>query len=320
MLRFARFFGVLPAAASAAVLIVMAGSINPIPLPAQPAVGLIPEALGSKLFENGTGFAWGMKGGSFVMARTKDDGGSWGMLNLAPVSIDSSSLADSLDGRSASVRVHFADPDHGWLVWSTKESVLHIASTTNGGDSWRNALSLSTDALVEDEIFPGPGRACILSEMPEGMMHTTMVTAATDDNGATWTPAFFSQGDGVSGWTFRTPKDGFLSVTYPPGVSILFYRTADGGKSWQRVHLPLPPSMSPEDVAGTFPKAPVFSGPQDLTGRLEVGLYVGNGMATATYRTSDGGKTWSFSNLVLPAPPPPAKKPPTAAPAGGPRT
>lgn len=124
-------------------------------------------------------------------------------------------------------------------------------------------------------------------------MHTTMVTIATDDNGVTWTPSSLTHGDGVNDWAFRSATDGFLSVDYPSGVSILFYRTTDGGKSWERVELPLPPEVP--EVGGTFPGKPVFSGPQLLTGQLTVGLYLPEGMISVMYRTTDGGKTWTHS-------------------------
>jgi hypothetical protein len=43
-------------------------------LAAASANGLMEQAAGSKLFENGTGFMWGASGSSFVIARTQDNG------------------------------------------------------------------------------------------------------------------------------------------------------------------------------------------------------------------------------------------------------
>jgi len=278
-----------------AALLAIWAAAAPIALAAQASGGLVAEVTASKLFDDGTGFMWGRSGNSFVMARTQDGGKTWSALDLAALSIDLGALTLSPNGGvPSSVSVHFADPEHGWLVWSAEESVLHIASTADSGASWRSALSLPTDAVVDKEIFPGPGRACLLAEMPEGMTHTTMVTVATDDDGATWTSASLDHGDGVNGWTFRTATDGFISVDYPAGVSILFYRTSDGGKSWQGVDLPLPPGL--EEPGGTSPEAPVFSGPQLLIGHLTVGIYLSEGWVKITYRSADGGKTWTYSN------------------------
>ncbi len=284
-----------PVAALIAAFFEIAFAVNPVTAAASPASGLIPQAAGSKIFDNGTGFMWGTSGSLFVIARTQDNGKTWSTDNLAGVSIDLGVLATASGGHLTTVYVHFADPDHGWVAWSTNDSVFHIASTADSGASWRDALSLQTDAVLDRDVFPGPGRACLLAEMPEGMMYTTMVTISTDDSGVTWTPSLFSHGDGVNDWTFRSATDGFLSVDYPSGVSILFYRTTDGGKSWELVDLPLPPDVSSNDVYGTSPGKPVFSGPQQLTGQLTVRLDLPKGMVNVMYRTTDGGKTWNYS-------------------------
>jgi len=295
MCRFRRISRLLPIAALIAAFFEIALAVDPVPVAASPADGLIQQVAGSKVFENGTGFMWGTNGSSFVISRSQDNGKTWSNERLAGISIDLGALATASGGRLTSVYVHFADPDHGWIAWATNDSVLHIASTADSGASWRDALSLQTDAVLDRDVFPGPGRACLLAEMPEGMMYTTMVTIATDDNGVTWTPSLFSQGDGVNDWTFRSATDGFLSVNYPSGVSILFYRTTDGGKSWERVDLPLSTGASTEEVGVTFPGKPVFSGPQRLIGQLTVGLYLPKGMVNVMYRTTDGGKTWTYS-------------------------
>jgi photosystem II stability/assembly factor-like uncharacterized protein len=285
--------GLLSVAAFMTSFLEIAVAAHPVAADASPANDPIPQVAGSKIFENGTGFMWGTSGSSFVMVRTLDGGKSWSTDSLDGVSIDLGALATAAGGRITSVYVHFADPERGWVAWSTDDSVFHIASTADSGASWREALSLQTDAVFSRDVFPGPGRACIVAEMPEGMMHATMVTMTTDDNGVTWTPSVFSHGDGVSDVTFRSATDGFLSVDYPSGVRILFYRTTDGGKSWDGVDIPLPPDVP--EAGGTFPGTPVFSDPQRLTGLLTVGLSMPEGMVHVTYRTTDGGKTWTYS-------------------------
>lgn len=270
---------------------VIAVAFNPIA--AAQTSGATPEAAGSALFDGGTGFRWGTSGGSFGMERTRDGGTTWSALDLSAVPIDLGALTISPLGKPSSIYAHFEDPDHGWLVWSADDTVLRIASTADGGDSWRIALSLGTDAIVQREIFPGPGRACLVAEMPEGMMHTTMVIVSTDDFGATWTSSSIDHGDGVGGWAFRSATDGFLSVDYPSGISILFFRTTDGGRSWQSVDLALPPELP--EAGGTSPGTPVFSGPELLTGQLTVGIYLPDGTVDVIYRTADGGKTWAYS-------------------------
>ena len=261
---------------------------------ASPVTDLVPLVAGSTLFDNGTGFTWGTSDGSFAIARTRDSGRTWSRLDLAGIPIETAAATDSAGGSPGPVDVHFADPDHGWCVWSESFSVLHIANTADGGTSWQNALSLETDVVLNRAVFPGPGRACLLAQMAEGMMHTTLVTLATNDNGVTWTSSSLG-GDGVSDWAFRTATEGFLSIIDPAGADIFFYRTADGGKTWARMPLALPPGVSIEEVDGTTPGKPVFSGPQDLAGRLPVRLHLAEGTRDVLYRTVDGGKTWRYA-------------------------
>ena len=285
----------------AAAVLAAGMGVRPITASAQPASGIIRHVAGEKLFGDGTGFTWGTTAGSFVMARTADGARSWALVDLGSIAIDVATLSPGMTNAPPGVFVHFPDPDHGWIVWSTGRSMLHIASTADGGAHWRETLSISTDAVLTDELYPAPGSAVLLAQMPEGMMHTTMVTIVTHDNGVTWTASPLPyRGDGVAGWTFRNAKDGFISVTYPPGTSILLYRTTDGGKLWERIDLPLPPGLSVELVDGTFPGTPVFSGADRLDGRLPVEIGLGTGMTSFIYRTTDGGATWLPSGPTPP--------------------
>jgi photosystem II stability/assembly factor-like uncharacterized protein len=293
MRRFRPISRLLSVATLAAAFFGIACFINPVTAAASPANSLIPQAAGSKIFENGIGFMWGTNESSFVIARTHDNGQTWTRLDLTPVSVNLGALSASPQGGSVSINVHFDDPDHGWFAWSEDDSVLRVASTADSGASWREALSVQTDAVLDRVVFPGPGRACLLAEMAEGMMRTTMVVIATDDNGATWTSSEL-RGDGVSDWALRSPTDGFASVTNGAGNSIIFCRTTDGGKSWQGVDLPLPPSVPANDVSGVLGGTIAFSGPQKLTGQLTVKLYLSD-WVVVVYRTTDGGKTWVYS-------------------------
>jgi hypothetical protein len=149
MCRFRRISRLLPIAALIAAFLEIAFAIDPVPVAASPANGLIQQEEGSKVFENGTGFMWGTNGSSFVIARTQDNGKTWSKESLAGVSIDLGALATASGGRLTSVYVHFADPDHGWIAWATDDSVFHIASSSDSGASWRDALSLQTDAVLD---------------------------------------------------------------------------------------------------------------------------------------------------------------------------
>jgi hypothetical protein len=133
MSRFCSICRMLSCALGIAVLFGIAAAVNPITAAALPSSGLISELTGSKLFDNGTGFMWGTSGSSSVIARTQDSGKTWSTLDLAAVSIDLSALSLSVNGGATSVYVHFDDPDHGWVVWSENDSVLHIANTADSG-------------------------------------------------------------------------------------------------------------------------------------------------------------------------------------------
>ncbi len=259
------------------------------------ANGSIQKVSGQRFFGD-AGYLWGESGSAFVMERTPDAGKTWNPVDLASLAIDTGSLSKDFSGLPALPYVHFSSLTRGWMVWSTDESEIHVASTQDGGATWSRAVNFSTDAIVEYEAFPGPGRACLLAEMPEGMMHTTLVTLATDDDGATWSVDSSFSGDGAGAIVFRSPTDGFIPVDCPPCGYFLFYRTEDGGKSWNTIDLPLPQGVSSDDFNGTWLGAPVFQGPDRRQGKMTVKIGLASqGITVFTYTTSDGGDTWAVA-------------------------
>lgn len=125
----------------------------------------------------------------------------------------------------------------------------------------------------------------------------------TTDGGATW-----KEIGGVPS-TRQVTSAGFLdenlgfvsfgSITYEnnPAVPDL-YRTADGGKTWTQIEVPIP-----VEYQGIFTVAeiPTFDGSQGtlLVNQGPNGDYQG-GKVMARFVSIDEGETWSFANLVDP--------------------
>ncbi len=258
------------------------------PAEALPVDSGIPRVQGSAEFA-GVGFAWGEDGNSFAVAR-KRDGTAWERLGIPAIALDK--LGPGGFANPSPVRVHWEDAVRGWLAWSTRDAQLHIANTADGGTTWRDALAVPTDAQFDGELYPGPGQACLRAQMGEGMMHTTTWMIATGDDGATWSVNRFS-GDGVTGWMFRDSSVGFVSTLSPASAEIQLWRTSDGGKTWSPVPMALPSGIHENDIAETVPGSPVFAGSRSPTGTLRISFTLDQGKITVTYRTDDGGLTWT---------------------------
>ncbi|MFA9559013.1 WD40/YVTN/BNR-like repeat-containing protein [Evansella sp. AB-rgal1] len=126
----------------------------------------------------------------------------------------------------------------------------------------------------------------------------------TDDGGKTWEPV-----NPVS-YTNRMMTDGgfimdqlgFVSFgehrTEGEAIIPYFYRTENGGESWEPVDAPVP-----EEYAGYFIVAeiPTFQGDEGtlLVNQGPEGDYLG-GKVLAKFTSEDQGKTWTFYGLVDP--------------------
>lgn len=190
----------------------------------------------------------------------------------------------------------------GTLLWVTPYNAnaqgYGIYRSADSGKSWTlSPVHIPTNfTLVQTAIlsFPDSLHGFLLVGSDVASAQQNWALFKTGDQGRTWTLGDSSQGDapfpgtaGFVGMTFISGLDGWIvDVDEPswPG-SFQVYRTVDGGSDWTRVTVALPlgaKSSQPTRVLGPF-----FT--TSTTGSFVI---EGAGMKL-TYRTSDGGLTWS---------------------------
>lgn len=90
-----------------------------------------------------------------------------------------------------------------------------------------------------------------------------------------------------NGAVFVSPSVGYITGSEPVENSIYLFRTADSGRTWQRVALPLPEGIQ-NYLAETLP--PIFF--QNGKGFLPVDFLMGDEAIRVFYFTEDNGANW----------------------------
>lgn len=90
-----------------------------------------------------------------------------------------------------------------------------------------------------------------------------------------------------NGAVFISPSVGYITGSEPVENSIYLFRTADSGRTWQRVALPLPEGIQ-NYLAETLP--PIFF--QNGKGFLPVDFLMGDEAIRVFYFTEDNGANW----------------------------
>jgi len=177
-----------------------------------------------------------------------------------------------------------------------------VYRTTNGGRTWRSAAVRATNCSAGSRLdlsFSDNKHGWLLNVFENGNRASL---ERTRDGGKTWNEVNASaplKGRIV----FVTPRDGWLARSDFAGPQQL-YATRNGGRSWQRRPVAVPPGWR---GAQLFPDAPTFFGNRGI---LPVSLVRGKRTAVAFYVTSNGGRTWQqralrpveFSILASPNP------------------
>jgi photosystem II stability/assembly factor-like uncharacterized protein len=155
----------------------------------------------------------------------------------------------------------FMDPQKAWVAFSGPDMIPpsqdYIWYTTDGGATW-NYSGLTEPALYGNEAYVPSDLSFIdaqhgwmMAHVGAGMNHDYYALLATTDGGVTWNTLISPQGDSSgtqggskSGLVFITPLDGWMTVDYHGVVAIpYFFKTNDGGTTWESVNLPAPPAL-----------------------------------------------------------------------------
>lgn len=190
-----------------------------------------------------------------------------------------------------------------FIYGGSRESELMITYTEDMGENWSTA-KINSDldsARVRFCSFPSVKVGYAIVAGGRAMSQEGQSIYQTTDGGTTWkemgagprTSLLYSGG-------FIDEKVGFMSYPKIEGAETNFYRTEDGGKTFEPIVLPVVKEQWMGVTLEPFiqPEIPYVEQGQLflLVGQGEQGDFKG-GTVMAKYKSNDGGKTWVFVQL-----------------------
>lgn len=237
---------------------------------------------------------------------TYDKGASW-----KEVPIDLNTLVEVGDGNTFYNKLQeksyvINKQKTAFIYGGTRKNSLNITYSEDMGKTWNTAeiSSKYEGTRIRFCNFITDNIGYVVISTDRTMSQEAQVIFKTNDKGATWKEV----GGGPSGWLlysagFVDENIGFMSYPKVEGDSTNFYRTEDGGKTFQPIILPV---VKQEWMGNTFepfiqPEAPYVENGElyVLVGQGEQGDFKG-GKVMAKYKSTDKGKTWSFVELIEP--------------------
>ncbi|WP_251548672.1 WD40/YVTN/BNR-like repeat-containing protein [Neobacillus muris] len=195
-------------------------------------------------------------------------------------------------------------PERTAFVIGNNENV-RILLSTDKGENWSEVPVPSTLPGIRMRLlgFTSDQNGYLILTGDKTMSWEANAIFRTNDGGKSWFEAGRVEEQRlITDGGFVNEQLGFVSfgalnvMDQPPRPSL--YRTADGGKTWAEVEIPIP-----AEYKGIFVEAemPAFDGSQGtlLVNQGPNGDYQG-GQVMAKYISIDKGATWSFANLVDP--------------------
>jgi hypothetical protein len=193
-----------------------------------------------------------------------------------------------------------------FVYGGTRENPLMITYSADKGTTWKTVeISKALDSVrVKFCSFPSVNVGYVIATGGRTMSQEGQLIYKTTNGGATWQGV----GSGPSTWLLQSggfvdENLGFMSYPQIEGAKTNFYRTEDGGKTFEPVILPI---HKEEWMGVTFepfiqPEIPYLENGQLylMVGQGGDGDFKG-GTVMAKYKSNDKGKTWSFVELVEP--------------------
>lgn len=235
-----------------------------------------------------------------------DGGNTW---TLVPVDLET--LVEVGDGNSYYNQLqegsYFITPEKTAFIYGgTMQSELLVTSSTDKGVTWNTAKVSEqlNNTRLKFISFPTGTVGYVIATNERTMSQERQIIYKTNDGGTSWQ----EMGYGPSTWLlnsggFIDENIGFMSYPKIEGEETNFYRTKDGGKSFEPINLPI----YKEEWLGTVfepfiqPETPFIEN-DDLfvmVGQGPQGDFKG-GTLMAKYKSEDMGITWEFIELVEP--------------------
>ncbi len=199
-----------------------------------------------------TGWALSRLGGTLHVLRTTDGALTWQDTHLP--------YDAGVDPGSVLLAAGFAGLESGWVApYNTALPPLAeqvVWHTSDGGASWQ-AVSIPVDGLSEAFSishlqFIDETNGWLMAHVGAGMNHDYLAIFRTQDGGSSWQRIIdpYADSSGVmscqkNALYFMDAQTGWLTGSCN-GVAAgaLFFRTLDGGVTWERYYLPDPPEQA----------------------------------------------------------------------------
>ncbi|MDD7795533.1 WD40/YVTN/BNR-like repeat-containing protein [Clostridium sp. 'White wine YQ'] len=235
-----------------------------------------------------------------------DKGSSW---KKVPIPLET--LVAVGDGKPYSNKLqeksYVISPEKTAFVYGgTRENPLMMIHSEDSGTTWKTSEINKTidSARVRFCSFPTDTVGYVIVTNGRTMSQEGQVICKTTNGGDTWNEV----GNGPSTWLLQSA--GFIDenlgfVCYPKveGAVTNFYRTQDGGKTFEPIKIPVHTEEWNGITLEPFiqPETPYIENGQLflLVGQGEQGDFKG-GTVMAKYKSEDRGVTWSFVELVEP--------------------
>jgi hypothetical protein len=192
-------------------------------------------------------------------------------------------------------KAFFLDAKTGWAILPRSDGAsVMVASTRNGGKSWRNA-EVALDAATQGRQLAGAA-SVYFTDAQHGWLIVTLASSSnfsigaafhTEDGGSTWTA--LPTPPAAGNISFTTAQNGWM-VGGPAQDQIWF--THDGGATWQSATISVPEGCGGSQ---TVYNLPVFTGSNN--GQLTASRVNSTSNCTIDYVTADGGQSWQTAQV-----------------------
>lgn len=263
---------------------------QPLPPPTEPQPDLTPVVFHAfQMVNESVGWAAGEG-----LIRTADGGRTW--THVLPLSQRNAWTA--------------LDADRAWAAsQSSDEKHILVHRTTTGGKDRETAQIPLPDSLVGaspvSSSFADATHGWLMVEPMRTSHSHPGYLFATADGGKNWSLVASTADTLPVGGAIRLepgrPEEGWLSGNQVSTVPADLYRTTDGGRTWEKQKLELPPNrLEPGQIDYGLP----MFGPDGTSGLLAATWVPESGhvaaYATLLFRTTDGGATWQHLRSYLP--------------------